>query len=55
MIKTRLYLPNSEARKINCSYTYSTQEGSTETHIHTPASAASGKVDFFKGIYFAWI
>lgn len=39
MIKTRLYLPNSEARKINCSDTYSAQEGSTETHMHAPASA----------------
>lgn len=43
MIKTRLDLPNSEARKINCSYTYSAQEGGTETHMHTPASAASRK------------
>lgn len=55
MIKTRLYLPNTEARKINCSYTYSAQEGSTETHIHTPVSAASRKVDFSRGNYFAWI
>lgn len=36
MIKTRLYLANSEARKINCSYTYSAQEGSTETHTRLP-------------------
>lgn len=44
MIKTRLCLPNLEARKIDCSYAYSAQEGSTETC--TSVSAASAKVDF---------
>lgn len=44
MIKTRLCLPNLEARKIDCSYAYSAQEGSTETF--TSVSAASAKVDF---------
>lgn len=35
-----------EARKIDCSYAYSAQEGSTETC--TPVSAASVKVDFWE-------
>lgn len=48
MIKTRLCLPNSEkARKIDCSYAYSAQEGSTETCT----SSCSIKVDFLMELY----
>lgn len=38
-----------DARKIDCSYAYSAQEGSAETC--TPASAASVKVAFLEELY----